>query len=66
MLLQRVELNLYGPDDYPADEGSADTWDVREAYAKKLLTTELQWLKERVERRLRDPGFELEILGTDS
>lgn len=65
MLLKRVELNLYGPDEYPAEEGSSDTWDAREAYAKKLLATELRWLKDRIEQRLRDPEFELEILGLD-
>lgn len=65
MLLKRVELNLTGPDSYPADEGSYAIWEAREKYAKRLLVSELSFLKQRITDQLRDPQFEVEILGID-
>lgn len=65
MILKRLEITLVGPDDYPADERSYAKWEQRERYALSVLAEEMEWFQRRVDRRLEDPEFEVEIVGLD-
>lgn len=60
MIVKRVELSLYGPDEYPAEEGSYEAWTKDELRANLVLHHALVLLNAICKEKL-PVGFELEI-----
>lgn len=60
MIIKRVEISLYGPDDFPAEEGSESSWTKAELKAGVTLHHALILLNDICARRLPE-GFEIEI-----
>lgn len=60
MIIKRIEISLYGPDEYPAEEGSESAWTKEELKAGLTLNHALVLLNEICEKKLPE-GFEIEI-----
>lgn len=60
MIIKRVEISLYGPDEYPAEEGSEEAWTKEELKAGVTLHHALVLLNDVCQKKLPD-GFEIEI-----
>ena len=62
MILQRIEITLVGPDEYPADEGSDAVWAEDEEKAKAIFVREAKWFLASVGERLTVLGdYEIEV-----
>lgn len=60
MIVKRVELSLYGPDEYPSEEGSYEAWQRDERQASIVLHHTLVLVNDIMQRKLPE-GFEFEI-----
>lgn len=59
MILERVELTLTGPDEWPADEDSVSAWGKAERSAKESFRIILLDIMREFRRNLPE-GFEVE------
>lgn len=60
MILARFEVDLIGPDEFGAEEGSADAMDRMERAARVIFRAELEKFLEELREKLPD-DFEVEV-----
>lgn len=60
MIIKRVEISLYGPDEFPAEEGSELAWTKQELVAGVTLHHALVLLSDICKKKLPE-GFEIDI-----
>jgi len=59
VILERVELTLTGPDEWPAEEGAAEEWAMRERHAREHFGSALYDMLRELKLELPE-GFEVE------